>query len=157
MVKLKNLIFYLRIKKLTISAVESVSGGYLSYLLTKIPGSSKVMKGGFIVYSPESKNKLLHIQKPLLDKTQGVSRSVSILLAKRTRQFFKTDFSVSLVGFASPPAQKGIKVGTVFAAVADKNGAIAKKMIIKGNRDCVRKKASLMAIDLLCKRLSSKH
>lgn len=157
MAKLKNLIFYLRIKKLTISAVESVSGGYLSYLFTKTPGSSEVFKGGLIVYSLESKNKLLRIPKPLLNKTQGVSEDISILLAKRTKQFFKTDLSVSLVGFASPPAQKGVRVGTVFMAVADKNGVIAKKMTIKGSRDYVRKKASLMAIDLLCKRLNSKH
>jgi len=157
MAKLKNLIFYLRIKKLTISAAESASGGYLSYLLTKIPGSSKIFKGGLIVYSPESKNKLLHIPVPLLNKTQGVSEDVSILLAKRTKQFFKTDLAISLVGFASAPAQKGMKVGTIFIAVADRYGVISKKILIKGSRDCVRKQASLMAIDLLCKRLSSEH
>ncbi len=153
MAKLKNLIFYLRIKKLTISSAESVSGGYLSYLLTKTPGSSKVFKGGLIVYSPESKNKLLHIPMPLLNKTQGVSEDISILLAKKTKQFFKTDLSVSLVGFASSPARKGIKAGTVFMAVADNKGAIAKKIIIDGNRDYVRKKASISAIELICKRI----
>ncbi|MCK9615866.1 MAG: CinA family protein [Candidatus Omnitrophica bacterium] len=157
MAKLKNLIFYLRIKKLTISAVESVSGGYLSYLLTKTPGSSKVFKGGLIVYSPESKNKLLHIPLPLLNKTLGVSKSISILLAKRTKQFFKTDLAVSLVGFASAPAQKGIKVGTIFMAVADRYGVASKKILLKGSRDYVRKQASRMAVDLLCRRLNSKH
>jgi len=153
MAKLKNLIFYLRAKKLTISAAESISGGYLSYLLTKTPGSSKVFKGGIVVYSLQSKNKLLHIPQPLLNKTQGVSGRVSILLAKKTRELLKTDLAVSLVGFASAPAQKGIKVGTAFAAVADKNGAITKKIIIKGNRDYVRKKTSFFAIELICKKL----
>jgi nicotinamide-nucleotide amidase len=155
--KLKSLIFYLKVKKLTIAAVESVSGGYLSYLLTKIPGSSKVFQGGFVAYSLQSKNKLLRIPNQLLNKTQGVSENVSILLAKRTKQLFKTDLAVSLVGFASAPAQKGVKVGTVFMAVADRYGVISKKILIKGSRDCVRKQASLMAIDLLCKRLNSKH
>jgi len=157
MAKLKNLVFYLRVKKLTISSAESVSGGYLSYLLTKTPGSSKVFRGGLIVYSPQSKNKLLRIPGQLLNKTQGVSENISILLAKRTKQLFKTDLAVSLVGFASAPAQKGVKVGTVFMAVADRYGVISKKILIKGSRDCVRKQASLMAIDLLCKRLNSKY
>lgn len=156
MAKLKNLIFYLRIKKLTISAAESASGGYLSYLLTKTPGSSKVFKGGLIVYSFESKNKLLHVPVPLLNKTQGVSEDISILLAKRTKQFFKTDLAISLVGFASAPTQKDMKAGTIFIAVADRYGAISKEILIKGSRDYVRKKASLIAIDLLCKRLNSK-
>ncbi|MCK9573292.1 MAG: CinA family protein [Candidatus Omnitrophica bacterium] len=155
MAKLKNLVFYLRVKKLTISSAESVSGGYLSYLLTKTPGSSKVFRGGLIVYSPQSKNKLLRIPNQLLNKTQGVSENISILLAKRTKQFFKTDLAVSLVGFASTPAQKDIKVGTVFMAVADRKGAITKKIIIKGNRDYVRKKASISAIELICKRIAT--
>jgi len=154
MAKLKNLIFYLRIKKLTISAAESASGGYLSYLLTKTPGSSKVFKGGLVVYSPESKNKLLRIPLPLLNKTLGVSKSISILLAKRTKQFFKTDLAVSLVGFASSPAYKGIKVGTIFMAVADRYGVVSKKILFKGDRDYVRKKASLTAIELICQRLA---
>ncbi|MDD4182653.1 MAG: CinA family protein [Candidatus Omnitrophica bacterium] len=154
MARLKNLIFYLRIKKLTISAAESVSGGYLSYLLTKTPGSSKVFQGSLIVYSLESKNKLLRIPIPLLKKTQGVSENISILLAKRTKQFFKTDLAISLVGFASIPAQKGKKAGTIFMAVADRYGAISKKILIKGSRDYVRKQASILAIELICKRIA---
>jgi len=152
--KLKSLIFYLKAKKLTIATVESVSGGYLSYLLTKIPGSSKVFKGGFVVYSAESKNKLLNLSKPLLTKTQGVSEGVSALLAKRTKQFLKTDLAVSLVGFASHPARNGVKVGTVFMAVADRKGVSTKKIIIQGSRDYVRKKASILAIELICKRIT---
>jgi len=109
------------------------------------------------VYSAQSKNKLLHIPMPLLNKTNGVSKNISILLAKRTKQFFKTDLAVSLVGFASSPAQKGIKVGTVFMAVAGKCGITAKKIIIRGNRDYVRKTASFAAIDLICKRIVSAH
>jgi nicotinamide-nucleotide amidase len=154
MVKLKNLIFYLRVKKLTISAAESVTGGYLSYLLTKIPGSSKVFKGGLIVYSAASKNKLLRIPELLLKKTQGVSASVATLLAKRTQQFFKTDLAVSLVGFASGPAPKEVKAGTVFIAVTDKKGTILKKAVIGGGRDNVRKKAGNLAIQLICKKLT---
>ncbi len=154
MAKLKNLVFYLRVKKLSLSSAESVTGGYLSYLLTKIPGSSKIFKGGFIVYSPQSKNKLMRIPVSLLKKTDGVSEKVSALLAKRTKKIFNTDLAVSLVGFASTPCPKDVKKGTVFISVADKYGVISKKIIINGSRDYVRKKAGDAAIELICKKIT---
>ena len=43
--------------RLTLAITESVTAGYVSYLITKIPGSSKVFKGGFIVYSSETKDR----------------------------------------------------------------------------------------------------
>lgn len=156
MTTLKKLIVALKNNNLTLAAAESASAGYFSYLLTKIPGSSKVFKGGVVVYSLESKNKLLGLPWPLLKKSQGVSQEVAILLAKKARQVFKTDLAVSLVGFASPPARGGIKVGTIFMAVADKNGVVSKKIIIKGSRDYVRKKASLSLINFLYKNLGQK-
>lgn len=149
MAKLENLITFLKAKKITIAAAESCSGGYLSYLLTKIPGSSKVFKGSIVVYSLEAKNTFFKIPLPLLKKTQGVSKDIAVSLAKGARKSFNTDIGLSVVGFAGPGAKQGI----VFFAVTDKNGVAAKKAIIKGSRDYVRKKVSLMVIDLLYKKL----
>ena len=155
--KLENLITWLKTKKITIAAAESCSGGYLSYLLTKTPGSSKIFKGSVVVYSLETKNKFFKIPLPLLKKSEGVSSKIAALLAKGTRKLFKVDIGLSLVGFAGPEAMKGIKKGTIFFAVADKNGGVVKKAIISGNRDYVRKKASQMVIDLLYRSLNSKR
>ncbi|MDP2923663.1 MAG: CinA family protein [Candidatus Omnitrophota bacterium] len=153
---LKNLIAILKNKKKSLAVAESCSGGYLSYLLTKIPGSSKVFKGSIVVYSLEAKNKFFKIPLPLLKKTQGVSNEIALLLAKRVKKVFNSDIGVSLVGFAGPETKKGIKAGTVYITVANRAGVISKKMVIKGSRDTVRKKASLFAINLLYKVASSK-
>ncbi len=147
------MISILRNKKLTVSAAESASGGYLSYLLTKIPGSSKVFKGSIVVYSLEAKIKFFKIPLPLLKKTEGVSGEIAGLLAIGVRKLFKTDIGLSLVGFAGPETQKGKKLGIVFFAVSDKKCTTVKKVIIKGGRDYVRKYASLMTLELLHKRL----
>jgi PncC family amidohydrolase len=151
---LQKLITSLKHKKLSLAAVESCSGGYLSYLLTKIPGSSKIFKGGIVAYSLEAKNKFFKIPLPLLKKTQGVSSQVALLLAKRVRKIFNCDIGMSLVGFAGPEVKMGKKVGTVFIGIADKKGIMVKKVIIKGDRDFVRKKASLKAIELIYKKLN---
>ena len=63
---LRKLIAALKKNKLTVSVAESCTGGYVSYLLTKIPGSSNVFKSGAVVYSLSTKNKLFGIPNNLL-------------------------------------------------------------------------------------------
>jgi nicotinamide-nucleotide amidase len=149
---LANLISILKTKNLTVATAESCSSGYLSYLLTKTAGSSKVFKGGIIVYSLEAKNKFFKIPYPLLRKTQGVSSEISKTLALGARKIFKTDIGASILGFAGP---EGKKVGLVYIAVANKTGVICKKMVIKGSRDTVRKKTSFLAIKLIYNKVVS--
>lgn len=162
MAKLKEVISALKDKKLTIAAAESCSGGYLSYLLTKIPGSSAVFKGGAVVYTPAAKNRLLNIPFSELKKPEGVSKKVSLLLAKNIREILSADIGAAIVGFAGPGTQKGIKVGTVYICAADKNSHFIKKLSLTGGRDTVRKKASRALIELIyafihCHRFTSKH
>ncbi|MFH1318597.1 MAG: CinA family protein [Candidatus Omnitrophota bacterium] len=149
--KAEKVVNLLKQKKLTIAAAESCSGGYLSYLLTQTPGSSQVFKGGVIVYTLQAKTKLLKIPLSELKKTEGVSEKISLLLAKNIKKTLKSDIGVSIVGFAGPGAKKGVKVGTVYICATDKTNSITKKLLLTGNRDAVRKKASLALIDMLYK------
>lgn len=150
--KLQKLIHFLEKHNLSIAAAESCSGGYLSYLLTKIPGSSNVFKGSVITYSLEAKNKFFRIPQPLLQKTQGVSKAIAETLAKGTKKLFKSDIGVSIVGFAGPAARKGVPVGTVILSIADQKGVKTKKIVIRGNRDAVKKKASELLITAVYER-----
>ncbi|MCM8786675.1 MAG: CinA family protein [Candidatus Omnitrophica bacterium] len=152
---LKNLISFCKSKKITISCAESCSGGYLSYLLTKVAGSSQVFKGSIIAYSLEAKNKFFGIKKSLLKKNQGVSKKIALFLAKNIRLLFNTDIGCSIVGFAGPTSKNKVKIGTVFIAVSNKYKTIAKKEIIEGGRDYVRKKVSLDALKMIFEILKS--
>lgn len=140
-------------KGLTIATAESVSGGFVSYLLTKTPGSSRVFKGGVVVYSLASKGAFFDIPASSLKKNQGVSSTIAVLLAKGARELFNADIGISLVGFAGPQAKKGIEVGTVFMAVADSAGSQVKKRVIKDSRAGVRKKASRLLIEMAYNRI----
>lgn len=169
--KLKKLIVTLKEKGKTLALAESCSGGYASYLLTKVPGASEVFKGAVVVYSPEVKNKLFKIPSSLLKKTQGVSKEIALKLAIRVRKKLNADIGASIVGFAGPTTtlrtsteqsrsagpgtKKGIKVGTTFIAYSSKNKKEVKKIIIKGNRDSVRKKASILLIDFIYQKLNT--
>jgi nicotinamide-nucleotide amidase len=149
----KTLINFLLANGLTMSAAESCTGGYLSYLLTQTPGSSHVFKGAVVVYSLEAKQQFFSLPKALLETTQGVSGQVVRLLAQNCRKIFKTYFAVSIVGVAGPKSVKNFKPGTVFIAIATSKKTIVKKFIFKGTRDMVRKAAAKKAIGLLCGRL----
>ncbi|MCP4652284.1 MAG: CinA family protein [Candidatus Omnitrophica bacterium] len=143
--KIKELVKTFQKKKLTLSVAESCSGGYVSYLLTKVSGSSDFFKGGVIVYSLESKNKFFKIPFALLRKTQGVSDEVASLLAKRVKGLLNSDMGASIVGFAGP---KGQKVGTIYLSVSYKK-TVTKKLTLKGGRDLIRKQASSALINLI--------
>jgi PncC family amidohydrolase len=149
MVSAKKLITKLAKEKLTITLAESITGGYASYLLTKTPGSSKVFKGGFIVYSLDAKEKLFNLQLSLLTKAQGVSKEIALNLAKKVRKKLNSNIGASIVGFAGPSAKNRVKVGTTYLAVASAKGVTAKKYIIKGSRDAVRKNASKLLINFI--------
>ena len=144
----KKLIKSLIKNKLSLAVAESASGGYASYLLTKTPGSSKVFKGGLIVYSLEAKNKLLGLSIKTLKKNQGVSKATALALAKEVRKKLNTDIGASLVGFAGPDSPKGSKPGTFFIAVSFRKNH-SQKIFIKGSRGQVRKKSSQLLIRLI--------
>lgn len=157
--ELKKLITTLKQRKKTIALAESCSGGYASYLLTKIPGASAVFKGAIVTYSLEAKNKFFKVPAALLKKTQGVSKEVALKLATGARKKFNADIGASIVGFAGPSttlrASKKEKTGTIFIAFSSKEKEQVKKVIIKGGRDTIRKKASTRLIELIHKSITT--
>lgn len=150
--ELKKLMSSLAGSGLTVATAESASAGYLSYMLTKTPGSSKIFKGGLVVYSLESKRRFFRIPAGPLDKTQGVSASIALTLSKKVRRIFNADWGLAIVGFAGPERTKGRK-GLFFISVAGPGGARVEKLICKGGRDKARTTAAGATLALLNKML----
>ena len=67
-------------KKLTISFVESCTGGLLSSVITSINGASKIFTLGLVVYSNKSKIRILKIPKNTINKYGTVSEEVSLAM-----------------------------------------------------------------------------
>ena len=149
MEKSKNLLSALRERNLTLACAESCTGGYLSYLLTKTPGSSKVFKGGVIVYSLEAKNIFLGLNTTSLQRSQGVSAQTAKNLARQVRARLKSSLGLSVVGVAGPDKVKAHPVGTVFIALADAKTTLTKQYLLKGGRDAIRKTAAKKAMEMI--------
>jgi nicotinamide-nucleotide amidase len=106
---------------LTISTAESITGGLISSIITDTPGSSKFFLGGIISYSDYSKVKLLGVDKNELAKRGAVTRKVCFDMAKKAMEIFKSDYSMSVTGYAGPEPGDN-KVGLVYCCILGPGG-----------------------------------
>lgn len=115
-------------KQLTVSTVESCTGGSLAGSITSVPGSSAYYMGSFLTYSNRLKNKLAGVsEKDLLD-FGAVSQQVVEAMALGGLKNLETDFCVATSGVAGPDGGSDEKpVGTVWIAVASKNRVFSKR------------------------------
>jgi nicotinamide-nucleotide amidase len=114
-------------KNLTLSTAESCTGGYIAHLVTQHPGSSAVFAGGAVAYSYELKESILGVEEQTLARYGAVSEQTVTEMALGAVKHFKTDISVAVSGIAGPDGGTPDKpVGTVWIAVASKNGVVAK-------------------------------
>ncbi|WP_025725072.1 CinA family protein [Acholeplasma granularum] len=86
---------------LTISFVESMTGGLLSYELVRLYNASKVYKEGFVLYSNEAKSKYLNIDLNYIENNGVVSREVAGLMAQNLKEITGADITVSITGYSS--------------------------------------------------------
>ncbi|MCD6228058.1 MAG: CinA family protein [Candidatus Omnitrophica bacterium] len=152
MEKLKILVNHLKKRKKTIAVAESMSGGYLSYLLTKISGSSKFFKLGVVAYSLQAKHKLFNIPYTILNPTQGVSEKIAKILSKKVKSMLDTDLGASIVGFAGPKAKKGMR-GVVYLGLTKGIKTVTKRKKVSGSREEIRRKASYALIEFILNNL----
>ncbi len=134
----------------TLATAESCTGGMIGELLTAVPGSSKIYKGGVISYTSEIKEALLGVDKALLDREGAVSFAVAKAMAEGARKVLKADVAVSVTGLAGPAGDdRGNPVGTVYIGYADENGTEAIYFRFNGDRDAVRTQAAEAALALV--------
>tara|TARA_B100000965_G_C19595910_1_gene760220 strand:- start:3229 stop:3717 length:489 start_codon:yes stop_codon:yes gene_type:complete len=142
-------------KEYDISLAESCTGGLLSSLFTKLPGSSKFFEGSYIVYSNKLKITLLGVPSGIIKKYGAVSKNTSQEMAKSLYKKTKTKIVLSITGVAGPDGgTKYNPVGTVFFTIGVKNNekirfkTIHKKFKNEG-RISIQKKSAAFAIDLI--------
>lgn len=120
---------------LTLSVAESCTGGYLSHLITSVPGSSAYFMGSVIAYASTTKIKELDVLPETLRQYGAVSKQTIEEMASGVRQRFGTDIGVATSGVAGPGGGTPEKpVGTVWIAYADKRSVTTKKLQLSQDR-----------------------
>ena len=137
-------------KKLKVAVAESCTGGMLGELITRIPGSSEYFQGGVISYSAKVKEDLLKVPPEVIKKYGEVSKEVAELMAESVRRCCYSDIGISITGIAGPGgATEKKKVGLVYMALADGKKTITQKHQLFGNRQLIRLRAALRALNML--------
>ena len=138
----------------TLAVAESCTGGLIAQRITNVPGSSKYFIEGVVTYSNESKTRLLGVDKKLIRDHGAVSKEVARDMARGVRHRAKTDFGIAVTGIAGPGGGSEEKpVGLVYVALADDAHTEHKRLMIPGDRELVRWRASQAALDMLRRRL----
>jgi nicotinamide-nucleotide amidase len=144
----------LREKKQTLSLAESCTGGYITSLITSIPGASEILKGTIVPYTNESKQNLLSVKPEIFTTVGAVSKECVEALAINVRKKFDSDYSIAVSGIAGPGGATDEKsVGLVWAAVASAEGVTSRKFQFGDNRQRNIEMAAVSVLSLLRKTL----
>jgi PncC family amidohydrolase len=106
----------------TLATAESLTGGQLAVLMTEIPGSSEVYRGGVVAYATEVKLGVLDVPDHVVEQHGVVSAECALAMARGVRRLTEASYGVSTTGVAGPERQEGKPVGTVFVGVAGPGG-----------------------------------
>ena len=140
----------LREHKLTLSVAESCTGGYLSHLITSVPGSSDYFLGSMIPYAYEIKMRQLGVKPETLEQFGAVSEPTIVEMANLVRAKFSTDIGVATSGIAGPGGATTEKpVGTIWIAYSDKHHTVTRKLQLSTERALNIKLASVAVLNLI--------
>lgn len=94
---MKEIVEYLMENKITISTMESCTGGLLASLITDYPGASDILKFSAVTYSTEYKIKM-GVNSDVVDKYTVYSEEVSKEMAYNIAKFANSDLGVGITG-----------------------------------------------------------
>ncbi|MFN2364125.1 MAG: competence/damage-inducible protein A [Halarsenatibacteraceae bacterium] len=140
----------LRENNFSLALAESCTGGLIAKRLTDIPGASGFFKGGVIVYSNESKIRLLQLPEEIIENNGAVSRPAADQMATGVKDLFAADFGVSVTGIAGPGGGTEEKpVGLVYSTISSNTGDLQEKWNFSGDRRKIRWYASQYILNKL--------
>lgn len=146
----QSLVEYLREHELRLTTAESCTAGQIVTLLAEVPGSGSLIESGYVVYSPEAKQRLLGVSPRTIDTFNLTSRQVAEEMALGALHDADANVAVATTGILGPDDMDGIPAGTVcFAWAFNLNGKRAlfsRRERFFGSRTQVQLRASQHAL-----------
>ncbi len=138
-------------RRLTISAAESCTGGYIAKRITDISGASAVLDGSIVTYANRIKEQFVDVPHEILEEKGAVSEEVALAMARGVRKLFKSDIGISSTGIAGPGGGTEEKpVGTVYIAVSSDKFEEVRRLNLgsSSTRDYIRHVSATNALNL---------
>ncbi|MBV4552055.1 CinA family protein [Pseudomonas sp. SWRI102] len=119
----QSLVDYMREHDLRLTTAESCTAGLIVTLLAEVPGSGSLIESGYVVYSPEAKQRLLGVKPRTIDTFNLTSREVAEEMALGALHDANANVAVATTGLLGPDDKDGIPAGTIcFAWAFQVNG-----------------------------------
>jgi nicotinamide-nucleotide amidase len=119
----------------TLALAESCSGGYISHLITTVPGSSNYLRGTVVPYHNDLKQQVLGVSSATLAQHGAVSEETVREMATGVKKLFGSDYGLASSGIAGPDGGTPDKpVGTVWIACAGPDFVEAKLLQLTQDR-----------------------
>jgi nicotinamide-nucleotide amidase len=119
----------------TLALAESCSGGYISHLITTVPGSSNYLRGTVVPYHNDLKQQVLGVNLATLAQHGAVSEETVREMATGVKKLFGADYGLASSGIAGPDGGSPDKpVGTVWIACAGPDFVEAKLLQLTQDR-----------------------
>ena len=131
-------------KRLTLVTAESCTGGWISKLVTDIPGSSAWFDRGFVTYSNQAKVETLGVSEEIINKHGAVSEQAALEMARGALHHSAANISIAVSGIAGPGGGSREKpVGFVCFAWLQLSGfERAESICFEGDREQIRFQAA---------------
>lgn len=116
-------------QKLTVSVVESITGGSFTAEMVKFPGASKVLTAGNTLYTAKAKEEFLE---------SAISEDWVVLseeLSKKSLEKYGTDIAVTILGEAGPVPSSNYAIGEIFISITSSTNTQNTQHRLRGNRE----------------------
>jgi nicotinamide-nucleotide amidase len=136
-------------KGIKLATAESCTGGWVAQLVTSVPGSSGWFDCGFVTYSNAAKQRMLGVERAVLEKNGAVSEPVVTQMAEGALRNSEADMAVAISGVAGPGGGTvAHPVGTVWLAWAvTGQPTVTCLSFFNGGREAVRRQAVEQALE----------
>ncbi len=147
-------------RKLTLTAAESCTGGWIAKAITDVSGSSGCFGYGIVSYSNDAKMRLLNVPESTLAEHGAVSEAVVRAMVGGALRLSDADLGVAVSGIAGPTGGTEEKpVGTVWFAFSrlSQEGPVTdtERLVFDGDRDDVRRQTVLHALMRLLEKVTA--
>lgn len=138
-----------------IATAESCTAGYISKLLTSVPGSSDYFEGGLVVYSNRAKINVLGVEEELIEKHTEVSPQVAVRMAERAKEVMGTEYAIATTGYADVRGYGTTEnpAGTIYVAISIPGYTTVKKLTLKDSRERNTYLATIEGLEMIKKYL----
>ena len=140
-------------KKITLSTVESCTGGMLTQEITSVSGASEVFKFGIVAYSNQSKIKYLKVPLKIIKIYGSVSKQCCRAMVNNLSKISKSEINIAITGVAGPNGGSKLKpVGLVYIGIKKGKRIEINEYFFKNkNRDNIRKSSVKKSLGLIKK------